>query len=234
MTHGKGHFQGRELACIFETYCVIPNTGISPYDLRRASLDRPRVLIFDGYDELIQASGKTYSNYINRIAEFQAEQRAIYYICVRCIITSRMALIDKASIPCNCHVLRLCEFDNTRIRIWCEIWNAANESCFHDHNIRSLEIAPSGRINELAGQPLLLLMLALYDLNENSLQNQEDISRAELYYRLINDFVKRERGKDSNYHHLVPEKQEKEIRAGFRNFDAMQPDVLKFNNRMLL
>ena len=41
-------------------------------DIRQAKLDKPVLLIFDGYDELLQASGKTYSDYLNKIAEFQA------------------------------------------------------------------------------------------------------------------------------------------------------------------
>lgn len=42
-------------------------------DIRSASLDKPILLIFDGYDELLQASGKTYSDYLNKIAEFQLD-----------------------------------------------------------------------------------------------------------------------------------------------------------------
>lgn len=186
-------------------------------DLRSASLDKPLVLIFDGYDELLQASGKTYSNYINKIAEFQEQQKSIYHVVVRCIITSRVTLIDKASIPYSCHILRLCDFDNTRISTWCQVWNDANAQYFSAHKLKNLEIAETGRINELAGQPLLLMMLALYDINGNRLQEQGDMSRAELYYRLIRDFVKREREKNSVFNQLVQEKKEKEIRDGFRH-----------------
>lgn len=200
-------------------------------DLRRAPLDKPLLLIFDGYDELLQASGKTYSNYINKIAEFQAEQRSIYHVCVRCIITSRLTLIDKASIPGGCQVLRLCDFDSARVRAWCEIWNGANERYFRAHGLTGLEIAPTGKISELAGQPLLLLMLALYDINGNSLQEQKEISRAELYYRLVRDFVKRERRKDAVFNQLTPGKQEREIRAGFRNLGIVALGM--FNRKKL-
>lgn len=186
-------------------------------DLRKAPLDKPLLLIFDGYDELLQASGKTYSNYINKIAEFQAEQRSVYHIFVRCIITSRMTLIDKASIPRNCHILRLCDFDLRRIDEWCRIWNGANEQYFNAHNLKKLEIAPQGRVRELAGQPLLLLMLALYDINSNRLQKQANISRTELYYKLIGDFIKREKEKDEGFARLAAEKQENVIRGGFRH-----------------
>lgn len=186
-------------------------------DLRKAPLDKPLLLIFDGYDELLQASGKTYSNYINKIAEFQAEQRSVYHVFVRCIITSRVTLIDKASIPRSSHILRLSDFDHYRIGAWCRIWNEANEQYFGAHNLKSLEIPPQGRIHELAGQPLLLLMLALYDINSNRLQEQADISRTELYYKLICDFIKREKEKDEGFARLAAKKQENAVRGGFRH-----------------
>lgn len=186
-------------------------------DLRSAPLDKPILLIFDGYDELLQASGKTYSDYLSKIAEFQSQHERIYHIFVRCIVTSRSTLIDKASIPQNSQILRLRDFDDQRINTWSEIWNQANEQYFKSHNLKKLEIAPGGTVWELAGQPLLLLMLALYDMGGNPLQKQCNISRSELYYRLIRDFVVREREKDPSYHQLDPTRREAEIQNTFRN-----------------
>ena len=185
-------------------------------DIRKASLDKPMLLIFDGYDELLQASGKTYADYLNKIAEFQELQRSTYHVIVRCIVTSRVTLIDKASIPDNCHVLRLCDFDDERISIWSEIWNQANASYFAAHQLHRFEIVSSGKIREMAGQPLLLLMLALYEMNGNRLEEQKDISRAELYYKLIWDFVVREKEKESSFRQLEKKKQEDAVRTGFR------------------
>lgn len=184
-------------------------------DLRRDISDKPFLLIFDGYDELLQASGKTHSDYLNKIVEFQTEQRAIYHKIVRCIVTSRETLIDKASIPARCPVLRLCDFDNKRIKAWSAIWNHANEKYFADHQIDRLKIASSGRVRELAGQPLLLTMLALYAINGNKLQEQRNISRAELYFKLIKDFIIREKKKNAAYRELPQKKQEKEVTGGF-------------------
>lgn len=184
-------------------------------DLRKAIKDKPFLLIFDGYDELLQASGKTHSDYLNKIVEFQADQRTIYHRIVRCIVTSRETLIDKASIPAGCPVLRLCDFDEERIEAWCQIWNQANEQFFANHHVDRLEIASAGRVRELAGQPLLLLMLALYEMNGNRLQEQGDISRAELYYKLIRDFVVREKEKDAKFRQLPSKKKDSEVRNGF-------------------
>lgn len=183
--------------------------------LRKHVSDKPFLLIFDGYDELLQASGKAHSDYLNKILEFQEEQRSYYRIFVRCIVTSRETLIDKASIPAGCPVLRLCDFDDKRIAAWSRIWNQANERYFTEHQIDRLKIASSGKVRELAGQPLLLLMLALYVMNGNKLQEKENISRAELYDKLIRDFVVREKEKDAGYHELPKRKKEKEVLGGF-------------------
>lgn len=184
-------------------------------DLRNKVSDKPFLLIFDGYDELLQASGKTHSDYLNKIVEFQTDQRSIYHRIVRCIVTSRETLIDKAAIPAGCPVLRLREFDDERIHAWCKIWNQANESYFANHRVERLEIASSGKVRELAGQPLLLLMLALYVMNGNRLQEQSNISRAELYYKLIRDFVVREKEKDEKFRQLPQKKKDREVWNGF-------------------
>lgn len=185
-------------------------------DLRRASLDKPFLLIFDGYDELLQASGKTYSDYLNRIAEFQASQRTLYGKFVRCIVTSRTTLIDKASIPAGSQILRLCDFDDLRIQTWADIWNQANEAYFSAQGLEKLEIAADSRVRELARQPLLLLMLALYEVNGGRLKEQEDISRSELYYKLIRDFIAREEQKDPKFRQRPEDRQEKAIQREMR------------------
>lgn len=187
------------------------------HDLRKTSLDKPLMLIFDGYDELLQATGKTYSDYLNKIAEFQLTQQTIYNVLVRCIVTSRVTLIDKASIPNNSQILRLCDFDDERIKAWCSIWNQANEQFFTAHKLNKLTIASTGKVRELAGQPLLLLMLALYDMNGNHLHEQSDISRAELYYKLIYDFVGREQEKNTNFNNLNPQKKKLVIQGVFHH-----------------
>lgn len=184
-------------------------------DFRNASLDKPILLIFDGYDELLQASGKTYSDYLRKIAAFQAEELRVYDLFVRCIVTSRVTLIDKAAIPRNSLILRLCDFDDTRVRIWCDIWNEKNTQHFAAHSLKKFEVAPGGKVKELARQPLLLLMLALYEMNGGDLQEQDNISRAKLYYQLIRDFVVRERKKDSDFNHKESKAQKKTVEEDF-------------------
>lgn len=200
-------------------------------DIREAELDKPVLLIFDGYDELLQASGKTYANYLLDIAKFQEEQLRYFRMFVRCIVTSRITLIDKAAIPAGSQVLHLCDFDSDRIQVWADIWNQYHEALFAERGLEELKIASSGRIRELAGQPLLLLMLALYVMNGNSLGTQTELSRSELYYKLINDFIARESKKDAKFLRLSESKQLQMNAGSFRRLGVA---ALGMHNRRKL
>lgn len=191
--------------------------GVTWNSLRSTVQDKPFLLLFDGYDELLQASGKTHSDYIFKIADFQHDQQETYGLTVRCVITSRITLIDKARIPEHCTVLRLLPFDNVRIARWCTIWNEANTGYFAAAADRKpLQIPAKGKIRELAAQPLLLLMLAIYASDSNDLQRQEDLKRGELYYQLIGKFVTRECEKDPNFNSSPQIAKQQKIQQEFR------------------
>ena len=181
------------------------------YDISKAKLDKPILIIFDGYDELLQSSGKTYSHYIYKISEFQKLQLNTCNMQVKCIITSRITLIDKAYIPNGPIVLRLCDFDRKRIDEWITIWNSYNKNYFSNNNLKEFSLPKNGKILELARQPLLLMMLALYDSNDNKLDKQKDLTQTQLYDNLIRDFVAREKRKEENFKNLTCDMQEKEI-----------------------
>ena len=168
-------------------------------DISDRAISKPLLLIFDGYDELLQASGRTYADYVNKISEFQRQQRVTSGIQVKCILTSRTTLIDKASIPRGTTVIRLSDFNESRIKQWSEIWNTANRPYFESHNLESFSVEPSSKIYELAKQPLLLLLLALYDSNENALKKHAELTGAQLYDRLIKEFITREQRKDAAF-----------------------------------
>ena len=168
-------------------------------DIADSKLDKPILIIFDGYDELLQASGRTYSDYLQRIAEFQKEQRDYYGIFVKCIVTSRITLIDKAIISNDSPVIMLSDFDEKRIEQWCRIWNEKNKDYFVSSGINEFEIDSLSKVSELAKQPLLLLMLALYDSNGNALKRNEDLNCTQLYNSLIREFILREKMKDDNF-----------------------------------
>lgn len=162
-------------------------------DIVMASTDKPLLIIFDGYDELLQARGKVYANYIQQIAEFQESQCIARDKIVRCLVTSRFTLIGKASIPENSTVIRLCDFDDVQIKRWCKIWNDHNILYFRQNDLNPFTLDEKSNAYGLAKQPLLLLMLALYDASGNVLMQQSDLSLTELYENLIRDFIFREK-----------------------------------------
>lgn len=159
------------------------------------SVSKPVLLIIDGYDELLQASGRTYADYIKRIVEFQRRQLTTSGILVKCILTSRITLINKVEVPENSIVIKLSGFNNEQIGTWIKIWNEANHIFFTTRGISSFSLRFTGKVFELARQPLLLLLLALYDADENTLSNDDIITRTQLYERLIKKFIEREQNK---------------------------------------
>ncbi|NUT92162.1 MAG: hypothetical protein HOY78_09030, partial [Saccharothrix sp.] len=169
--------------------------------------DRPPLVILDGYDELLQASGKVFSGYLMAVAAFQKRER-VQGRTVRVIVTSRVTLIDKAEIPPGSTVVRLEEFDAARQAEWIGIWNRTNDPFFTAHATEPFRLPEDDNIRTLAGQPLLLLMLALYDSDRNRLAQQDSLDRAVLYHGLLTRFITRERLKGE----------------GGRRFRALSPD----------
>lgn len=159
--------------------------------------EKPLIIILDGYDELLQAKGDVFSGYLEKVRTFQQDQKTLKRP-VRIIVTSRITLIDKARIPVNSTVLRLMEFDSQQQQAWINIWNNINADYFASSSIKpfnlpSKEKGKKNSIIELAEQPLLLLMLALYDSEANELAKTSDIQRTELYDNLLRRFIRRER-----------------------------------------
>lgn len=184
---------------------------------------RPVTLIFDGYDEIQQATGQPYSTFLNDLSEFQThcweEGRP-----VRIVVTSRRTLIDKADIPLQTLVMKLLPFETEQKQQWIDIWNSKNHNILRAANLNDFML-PEGdeKIQELASQPLLLLMLAIYDADfekkRNVLQEAKEetgntLNRAHLYNDLIRRFIHRElckgkKGKADTYKE-IKEKDRKE------------------------
>ena len=188
------------------------------FDIVGGNLEKPIALIFDGYDELLQASGKTYADYISKIHRFQQEQQEDYDITIRCIITSRTTLIDKSQIPFGSPILRLLDFDEYRIDQWSKIWNKHNRSYFQDHSLAEFSIGSGSKVYDLAKQPLLLMLLARFDANGNALRQHKDLTRAQLYNSLIRDFIRREQEKDPQFRHKAPKDQQAILDQVFSRF----------------
>ncbi|OKI30494.1 hypothetical protein A6A25_28610 [Saccharothrix sp. CB00851] len=151
--------------------------------------DSIRVVLLDGFDELVQASGVTQSNYIKQVRDFQQGEAAVGRP-VAVVITSRTLVVDRARIPHGVPIVKLEEFDNPRIGKWLDAWNTANTAT---PDFRPLALEDLLRHGDLARQPLILLMLAIYAADaESGRLDDENLSQAELYERLIDSFVVRQ------------------------------------------
>ncbi|MEU5694455.1 ATP-binding protein [Actinosynnema sp. NPDC020468] len=89
--------------------------------------DSIRVVLLDGFDELVQASGVTQSAYLQQVRDFQ-EREADLGRPVAVVITSRTLVVDRARIPDGVPIVKLEEFDNGRVGKWIDAWNTANAS----------------------------------------------------------------------------------------------------------
>ena len=162
--------------------------------------DNPITLVFDGYDEVLQATGEVYRRLLQEFRDFQQ-------ICyergrpVRIIVTSRETLIDKADIPSDALVMKLPEFDEDQKAGWIDVWNEHNHDILAEEGLEDFRLPENNEDTEkLSGQPLLLLMLAIYDadfeLKTNSLTKQigqdQTFNRSMLYNELLRRFVRRE------------------------------------------
>ncbi|WP_433171584.1 NACHT domain-containing protein [Actinoallomurus sp. CA-150999] len=160
-------------------------------DLARSADGALPVVLLDGFDELLQATGVSQSDYLEKLVRFQ-EREADQGRPVAVLVTSRTAVADRVRVPAEGAVaVRLEPFDGEQVGRWLEVWNDTNAAYFAERGLRPLPPAVAPR--ELAEQPLLLMMLALYDADGNALQRESGrLDRAELYERLLTRFAERE------------------------------------------
>ncbi|TQM82792.1 hypothetical protein FHX81_5203 [Saccharothrix saharensis] len=154
-------------------------------DLVRSAGPAIPVVLLDGFDELLQATGTSKSDYLARVREFQqreaAQGRAVIFV-----VTTRVAVANRARLAGSTVVLKLEPFADDQVRRWLDVWNTANPSA-----TLSPEVAL--RFADLAGQPLLLFMLALYNAEGNALEAEgAELAKARLYERLLTRFARRE------------------------------------------
>jgi len=151
------------------------------------------LVILDGLDELIQASGVSQSRYLLEAAEFQRTQYAHGHPVV-IIATSRIVVADRVDIPPGALTIKLEDFDADRMAQWSRTWNEVNATT---PDFRRLTPATLKSVEELAAQPLLLVMIALYTADPKVPEIHSLRSSAELYQQLIDNFIRREIAKDA-------------------------------------
>ncbi|MEU6997235.1 hypothetical protein [Nonomuraea sp. NPDC046570] len=161
-------------------------------ELARSACGALPVVILDGFDELLQATGLKQSDYLAKVVRFQEQQLAMDR-AVAVIVTSRTAVAHCARIPSKTVVARLEPFDEGQIGRWLRVWNQANAIYFLQNNLKPFALDLALARQDLAAQPLLLLMLAFYDADGNALRSvMSRFRQAELYERLMIRFAERE------------------------------------------
>lgn len=154
-----------------------------------------RVVIMDGLDELLQLSAhEGLGGYLERLAKFQ-EIEAELGRPVIAVATARTIVMDRIYVPKGSVVLKLEGFSDDQINAWIDAWNHENVSYFERQGLAELSTDTISQHIDLARQPLLLALLALYDAEGNSLRNAGDLDQTELYERIFRRYLERELGK---------------------------------------
>jgi hypothetical protein len=128
---------------------------------------------------------------LQEVAEFQIREAAQNRPAI-VLVTSRTVVADRVAIPDGTTVIKLEGFDEEQITSWLRVWNHANAKAITSGSVRDLSPAAALSQIELAQQPLLLLMLALYTADPASPPLDDGTSKTDLYRRLLTNFTRRE------------------------------------------
>ncbi|MGE6955131.1 hypothetical protein [Staphylococcus capitis] len=123
-------------------------------DLARSAGDALPLVILDGFDELVQATGMTQSDYLEKVATFQRrelEQQRPTAV----VVTTRTTAADRARAVSGMLAIRLEPFGSQEIRRWLQAWNEANSDALASRCLRPLGIDDVLKHRSLAVQPLL-------------------------------------------------------------------------------
>lgn len=167
------------------------------------------VIILDGFDELLQASGVSHFDFLERIQEFQ-EREAELNRPVAVIVTSRIAVANQVRYPLGTPVIQLDAFDANQVKRWLTVWNRVN-------TMRPLTVETALKQHALSHQPLLLFLLALFYSGGGDLS--PSISQARLFDRLFTDFVERDVAKLDS--HLAVRQQQHAVERDLDNLSMV-------------
>jgi hypothetical protein len=177
------------------------------HDLVESSGGAQPVVLLDGFDELIQASAANRYDYLEQVRDFQRQQAQIGHP-VAVIVTSRTVAADHTRFPAGTLALQLQPFTEEQVRLWLDVWAQSNAATLAARGLRPLPAETALAHPELAAQPLLLMLLAIYDATRNALQNSGgQLGRAGLYEGLFGDFALREVSKSAQNRALPASRQ---------------------------
>lgn len=189
-----------------EALDIATHKRVDWWRLVEQSRDTVRVVMLDGLDELLRATNNDRSGYLQEVMEFQrieAEQQRPVVV----VVTSRTVVADRVAIPDGTTLIKLDHFNKADIEEWLERWHEVNSSSIESGKMRELTLATALQQRHLAQQPLLLLMLALYSADPEFPELGPDLSTANLYQHLFDNFTRREIAKKSEQNLLVNELQ---------------------------
>ena len=156
-----------------------------------------RIVLLDGLDELLQATTHDRSGFLHEVIEFQrveaAQERPVMVV-----VTSRTVVAERVDIPPGTPIAKLEDFDDNQVGEWLAVWNRANATA--RDRVRPLTRAAALAHPELARQPLLLLMLAIYWSDPEQAVEEGELSLTTLYQRLLTSFAVREVRKKAGTH----------------------------------
>ena len=150
------------------------------------------------------------------------------------VVTSRTVVADRVNIPNGTMLMKLDYFNEVDIEKWLARWSEINSSFIVSGTVRELTLATALRQRQLARQPLLLLMLALYSADPEFPALDEDLSTANLYERLFDNFARREVAKKSKQN-LQSDEIQRQVRdqlerlsvAALAMFNRGQQDIVE-------
>ncbi|WP_027085208.1 NACHT domain-containing protein [Cohnella panacarvi] len=180
------------------------------FDWAKEFQNRIPVVILDGFDELLQVSATELNGYLTKIQQFQEKAYDMHNICLRVIITSRLSIMQEVRIPEGTIIIKLNSFDKKRKDQWVERWNRIQRK----DGFKRFQIPENEHMEELSKEPLLLLLLAIYDYQHSELQEDAkdaDFNRSKLYDKLFIKFTLRQLNKDQDFIDLTLLQQEKEM-----------------------
>ncbi|MEV5614151.1 helix-turn-helix domain-containing protein [Streptomyces sp. NPDC052225] len=188
--------------------------------LVRGAPGRLPVVLLDGFDELVQAAERSHWDYLEQVERFQAREAAAGRP-LAVVVTSRTVVAHRSRIPDGTRGLYLEAFDAARRERWLATWNTVNQAYFAAHGLRPLAADVVEDHAELACQPILLLLLALYDSVDNGLARatRSEVSGAVLYEEMLLGFLRRQVRKQ--YPHAEPETVEADAQAELRRLGVV-------------
>ena len=153
---------------------------------------RRLVAIFDGFDELLLAVRDGRAGFLDEIAAFQDREHTAGQE-VAALVTTRTVVADRMRYSGNALVVRVEPFDRSQVEAWLAGWAATNGAALAARGHVPLSSEVALRQGEIARQPLLLLLLAIYDGVDNALHRSDGpMGYTELYENMVSTFARRE------------------------------------------